>query len=131
GFAAEWKSLFALIVLASEREFESHAWRLAAACMVFLRRTGRHTARIEVQRIAVRAAIRIGDRPALATAQRMLADALARSGRGTEARSLLVEALSTFTGLRDGDGALRTHLSFVRALDAESAYEEALTHAEA
>lgn len=130
-FTAEWKALFALIVRAADQEFESYAWRLAVACMVFLRRTGRHTVRIEVQRVAVRAATQIGDRPALATAQRMLADALARSGQGTEARTLLAEALTTFSDLGDGDGALRTHLSFVRALDAESAHEEALRHVEA
>lgn len=130
-FTAEWESLFTLIVRASDRNFESYAWRLAAACMVFLRRTGRHTARIEVQRVAVRAATQVGDRPGLATAQRMLADALARSGQGTEVRSLLAEALTTFSDLGDGDGALRAHLSFVRALDAESAYGEALQHAEA
>jgi tetratricopeptide (TPR) repeat protein/transcriptional regulator with XRE-family HTH domain len=130
-FTAEHEVLLALAGYAAVHGFESHAWRLAWACMVFLRRSSRNAARIDVQRIAVSAARRVGDRAALAASRRMLADALARSRRAAEVRSLLAAALAAFEDLGDSKGALRTHLSFVRALDAEGDHTRALGHAEA
>ncbi|GAB2865720.1 hypothetical protein GCM10027176_79320 [Actinoallomurus bryophytorum] len=129
-FTVEHAALRALVDLAAVEGFESHAWRLAWTCMVFLRRTGRHTSRVEIQRSAVRAARRAADSRAEATSLRLLGDALARSRQGDEALRLLNEALSIFLDLGDEAGRLHTHLSFVRALDAAGDHLHALDHAE-
>jgi tetratricopeptide (TPR) repeat protein/transcriptional regulator with XRE-family HTH domain len=129
-FTAEHATLGSLIEYAAANGFEAHAWRLAWTSMVFLRRTGRNTSRVNVQRTAVQAARRAGDPAALATSLRLLADALARSRQREEALLLLKEALTVFQALRDDKGQLRTHLSFVRALDATGDHTRALEHAE-
>lgn len=129
-FSVEHEALLALVVRAAGNGLHSYAWRLAWECMVFLRRSGRYKVRIEIQRLAVSAARRAGDRAALATSCRMLADALARSRQSTGIWALLAEALALFEGLGDVEGAFRVHLSFVRALDAEGEHNQALEHAE-
>jgi tetratricopeptide (TPR) repeat protein len=128
-FAAEHAALRSLIDYAATHGFESHAWRLAWTCMVFLRRTGQHLSRVKVQRAAVHAARRAADPRAEATSLRLLADALARARQGGEVLLLLDEALSIFRALDNDDGRLRTHLSFVRALDAAGDHLRALDHA--
>ncbi|AHH98610.1 hypothetical protein KALB_5248 [Kutzneria albida DSM 43870] len=130
-FTVECDVLLAMISYAHANGLESYAWRTAWACMVFLRRSGRHAARVDTQRLAVSAARRVGDGVALATSLRMLADALSRSRQSGDVLSLLSDALMMFEGLGDERGAFRTHLSFVRALDAAGEHVRALEHAEA
>ncbi|WP_369794453.1 NB-ARC domain-containing protein [Kutzneria sp. 744] len=130
-FTAECEVLLAMVDHAAEHGFESHAWRLAWACMVYLRRSVRSASRIAVQRVAVAAADRAGDRAARATSSRMLADALGRSRLGAETLTLLAQALAEFEELGDESGALRAHLSFARALDADQKHARAYEHAEA
>lgn len=128
-FGDELPVLLSMVEIAATRGFESHAWRLAWALMVFLRRTGRRTERAEVHQAAVKAADRVGHRHARAASQRKLADALARLGRQAEAQALLATALAEFEQLGDNDGARHVHLSFARIFEAEQRYAEALHHA--
>ncbi|WP_007513488.1 tetratricopeptide repeat protein [Pseudofrankia saprophytica] len=128
-FEEELPILLSLVGTAATQGFESHAWRLAWALMVFLRRTGRRTEREDVQRAAVEAADRVGHGHARAASQRKLADALARLGQQAEARALLWDALAAFTRLGDTDGARQVHLSFARVFEAGSRYAQALHHA--
>ncbi len=130
-FSAEHEVLLAQVQIAAERGFDFQAWRLAWACVVFLRRSGRHSARVAVMRTALSAAERAGDRAAAATSRRMLADALARSRDGRDVRPLLAAALADFEDLEDDSGALCAHLSLVRALGAGVDEDAALEHAEA
>ncbi|WP_232292150.1 tetratricopeptide repeat protein [Frankia sp. QA3] len=128
-FEAELPVLLSMVEIAAAEGFESHAWRLAWALMVFLRRTGRRTERAEVHRMAAEAADRAGHRHARAASRRKLADALARLGRQSEAHPLLATALAEFEELGDDDGARQVHLSFARVLESEQRYAEALHHA--
>ncbi len=129
-FTAECAALRRLVQHAAEHGFESHAWTLAWKCMVFLRRTGRHTNRVAVQRDAVKAARRVADPAAEAKSLRLLADALARSRQEEEVLPLLDEALAILQAFGDEEGLVRTHLSFARALDAVGDHTSALEHAE-
>lgn len=128
-FTTEYDTLLRLIDHAAGHGFESYAWKLAWVCMVFLRRTSRHNDRVKVQRTAVAAARRAGDRPAQATSLRLLADALARARQGSETVILLTEALAIVQETGDEQEQLRTHLSFVRTLDAVGDHAQALNHA--
>ncbi|MBC7273075.1 MAG: tetratricopeptide repeat protein, partial [Streptomyces sp.] len=81
-FEAELPSLQASIALAAATAgLESYAWRLADACAVHLRRSGRRAQRAAIHALARDAAGRAEDRAAQATATRRLADALSRLGR--------------------------------------------------
>jgi tetratricopeptide (TPR) repeat protein len=129
-FEAEIGTLHAVIRFAVEEGRPSHAWRLAWACAVFLRRTGRLGQRADVQRIALDAAAQQQDGLAEATCTRLLADALARMGRRSEASALLRAALAGFRELRDDEGARQVHLSWVRLYESQERHREALPHAE-
>jgi len=129
-FEAEIGTLHAVVRFAAEEGHPVHAWQLAWACAVFLRRTGRIGQRAEVHRIARDAAVRQQDRPAQATCARLLADALARSGHRTEAAELLGAALTGFRELGDDEGTRQVHLSWVRLHESQGAHREALPHAE-
>ncbi len=93
---------------------EPYAWRLADACAVHLRRSGRRAQRAAVHAQAREAADRAGDRAAHATATRRLADALSRLNRTREALDLLYEALRTCRALGDKEGIREIRLSLVR-----------------
>ncbi|CRK57685.1 transcriptional regulator, SARP family [Alloactinosynnema sp. L-07] len=129
-FAAELPNLRAMVTFAAAEGLESHAWRIAWGCTVFLRRTGRRSERAAIHRVALDAALRAGDRLAYATTLRLLADAIARSGSPADALDLLHTALAEFETLGDRDGARQTHLSLVRAYEVESRPAAAFQHAE-
>ncbi|WP_330277829.1 tetratricopeptide repeat protein [Lentzea sp. NBC_00516] len=128
-FSAEFASLRALISYAGHHGFEAHAWRLAWACTVFLRRTGRREDRVAVHRIALAAARRAGDHFAHATILRLLADATARLGEHDNALDLLHTALAEFHSLGHDDGSRQTHLSLARARESAGEHARALEHA--
>ncbi|MDX6354692.1 MAG: hypothetical protein QOF98_1595 [Streptomyces sp.] len=129
-FAQETATLRAVLGQAVAQGFDSHVWRLAWACNVFLRRSGLRTERVLFQRLALDAAVRAGDRAAAATSMRLLADGLARTGREPEALDLLRSSLAECEALGDDDGMLHAHLSYARVHESEQRYGEALAHAE-
>lgn len=129
-FSVELATLLSAIESAAEHGFESHAWRLAWECTVFLRRTGRRTERARVHRIALDAAERCGDRAARATSLRTLADALARLDQPQEAAALLRESLAECQALGDRHSVHQAHLSFVRLHHAQGRHDLAFEHAQ-
>lgn len=129
-FTAEIGVIGVLLERAVEQDMPSRAWRLARVCAVFLRRSGRRADRVAVHRVAVDAALRAGDRPAYATALRMLADALARTGRASESIGLLDTSRAEFEALGDADGVRQAHLSLARVHQSMSRFTTALDHAE-
>ncbi|MFD5159384.1 ATP-binding protein [Streptomyces hawaiiensis] len=129
-FETELSSLQAVIALAAATlGLESYAWRLADACAVHLRRSGRRAQRAAVHALARDAADRAGDRAARATATRRLADALSRLNRTREALDLLHEALRTCRDLGDEEGVREVRLSLVRVYDSYGDPRRALPHA--
>ncbi|MFD1660589.1 ATP-binding protein [Streptomyces caeni] len=129
-FEAELSSLQAVIAQAAATVgLEPYAWRLADACAVHLRRSGRRAQRAAVHALARDAAGRAGDRAARATATRRLADALSRLNRTGEALDLLYETLRTCRDLGDEEGVREVRLSLVRVYDSCGAPRRALPHA--
>ncbi|MEU4446096.1 tetratricopeptide repeat protein [Actinosynnema sp. NPDC050801] len=128
-FTSTFPVLRAAIALAATSGFESHAWRLAHACTVFLRRSGRRADRVAVHRTGVDAALQAGDRRSYANELRLLADALARTGQRDDALDLLHTSLAESINLGDDDACRQAHLSFVRLLEGERTFEDALQHA--
>ncbi|MEU5094706.1 tetratricopeptide repeat protein [Streptomyces sp. NPDC020996] len=129
-FETELASLQALIAQAAATPgLEPYAWRLADACAVHLRRSGRRAQRAAVHALARDAAGRAGDRAAHAVATRRLADALSRLNRRTEALELLYETLRACRDLGDEEGAREVRLSLVRVYDACGDPRRALPHA--
>ncbi|MDX3310008.1 tetratricopeptide repeat protein [Streptomyces sp. ME08-AFT2] len=129
-FESELSSLQAVIAHAAATPgLEPYAWRLADACAVHLRRSGRRAQRAAVHALAREAAGRAEDRAAHATATRRLADALSRLGRTDEVLELLHEALRTCRGLDDAEGVREVRLSLVRVHASRGAPRRALPHA--
>lgn len=134
GDAMEWfndelPAVRAMITLAASRGFEPYAWRLAWACTVFLRRSGRRIERADVHRLGLEAAERAGDRFAHATTLRLLADAVARLGRQDDSIDLLHTSLAEFDMLDYASGVRQAHLSLARVFESRKQYRDALDHA--
>ncbi|MFD5625001.1 ATP-binding protein [Streptomyces sp. NPDC127072] len=108
---------------------EHHAWRLAEALAVHLRRSGRRHQRAAVHGLARTAAERAGNRAAWASATRRHADALSRLHRAEEALELLRTALRTCRALEDCEGMRAVRLSLVRVHAARGDHRRALPHA--
>ncbi|WP_405443043.1 tetratricopeptide repeat protein [Streptomyces avidinii] len=130
-FTAALPTLRAMIAQAVAEGFDSHAWRLACASSVFLRRTGRRADRVLIQHAGLTAALRSGSPAVVATSQRLLADALTRMGQFPQALSLLSSSLTTYTELSDTRGVFQARLSLVRTHEAAGNPAAALRHAEA
>ncbi|MEV0132586.1 tetratricopeptide repeat protein [Dactylosporangium sp. NPDC050688] len=128
-FAAEIRTLRALVPLAVRYGRDERAWELAWTCTVFLRRTGRHRERVEMHQTALLAAERSGDLRVRATALRLLADALKGIGSHGEAVELLERSIRMAGEAGFADGIRQAHLSLVRAFDRMGHYPEAFDHA--
>ncbi|MEH0424001.1 ATP-binding protein [Streptomyces sp. B21-083] len=124
-------TLGATVAQAVAEGFDSHAWRLAWAAAVFLRRTGRRADRVLIQHAGLTAALRSGSPAVVATSRRLLADALTRMGQIPRALSLLHASLTTCAELDDIRGVFQARLSLIRAHEAAGAPATALRHAEA
>jgi tetratricopeptide (TPR) repeat protein len=128
-FATELPVLNVMQTHATTHGFDAHTWKLAWACNVFLRRTGRGLERVRMHRRGLAAALRVADPLVCATAKRLSADALARAGNPIEAVGLLTDSLRECEILGSARGVVQAHLSLVRALESCGQMPEALTHA--
>ncbi|MFG1809255.1 tetratricopeptide repeat protein [Streptomyces sp. NPDC049040] len=129
-FETELATLQAVIAQAAATEgLESYAWRLARACALHLRRSGRRFQRGLVHGLAREAAERAGDRAAWCTATRQLGDAVSRLDRPAEARELLYSALRACHDLGDSEGVREVRLSLVRAYASAGDHRRALAQA--
>ncbi len=123
-FETELPSLQAAIARAADTPgLGGYAWRLADACAVHLRRSGRRAQRAALHALARDAAARSGDRVTRARPRR-LADALSRLNRTEEALGLLYEALRACRALGEVEGVREVRLSLVRAYDSGGAPAE-------
>ncbi|GAA3782270.1 hypothetical protein GCM10022225_83300 [Plantactinospora mayteni] len=128
-FADEIRTLRSLVSIAMSYGRDEQAWQLAWTCSVFLRRTGRHQERAEMQQTALLAAERSGDDHVRATTLRLLADALNRTGHQEEAMELLTRSIKLSEAAGELDGVRQAHLSLVRVLGGLNRHVEALDHA--
>ncbi|MDX2816862.1 BTAD domain-containing putative transcriptional regulator [Streptomyces sp. PA03-5A] len=100
-FDAEHAALVACVGLASDRSFDTHAWRLAWAVRPYLdRRFGWHEIE-ETHRAALGATRRLGDLLAEAHTLLGLARATATLGRMEEARAHMARSVELFVGTGD------------------------------
>jgi len=127
-FETEHAVLLAMIALAAEHRFDTHAWQLPWTLTDFLDWQGHWRDWITVQRTAVAAAQRLGDRAAQARAYRSLGDACSRLGCFDEAHTDLAQALGLFHEVGDHIGEARAHQALSWLLDRQGRPEQALAH---
>jgi len=127
-FEAEHAVLLAVIALAAEHRFDIHAWQLPWTLTDFLDWQGHWRDWVTVQRTALAAAQRLGDRAAQARAYRSLGDACSRLGCFDEAHTDLAQALGLFHEVGDHIGEARAHQALSWLLDRQGRPEQALAH---
>jgi tetratricopeptide (TPR) repeat protein len=127
-FETEHAVLLAVIALSAEHRFDIHAWQLPWTLTDFFDWQGHWRDWIAVQRTAVAAAQRLGDRAAQARAYRSLGDACSRLGCFDEAHTDLARALGLFHEVGDHIGEARAHQALSWLLDRQGRPEQALAH---
>jgi DNA-binding SARP family transcriptional activator/tetratricopeptide (TPR) repeat protein len=127
-FEAEHDVLHAAISLAASTGFDSHAWQISWAMATFIDQRGYWHEQDAIQRTAVAAAARLGDKTGQVVARRILAVNCARLGDSGQARAYLTECLTLYRQLGDRAGEARAHHSLSWVADAENRYAEALSH---
>ncbi|HEU5269398.1 MAG TPA: BTAD domain-containing putative transcriptional regulator [Jatrophihabitans sp.] len=128
-FSAEWQPLSAALRLAARLGFDDHAWRLARSLASFLDRRGHWRESAELQRIALAAAVRIGDSGAQAVSHSSLADVCIRLGEYSDAQHHLLRCLQLYRLVGDRAGQAEVERSVTRLLGRQGKYGEALPHA--
>jgi tetratricopeptide (TPR) repeat protein len=127
-FEAEHWVLLAVIALAAEYRFDTHAWQLPWTLTDFFDWQGHWRDWMATQRTAVATARRLGDRAGQARACRSLGDACGRLGYFEEADTHLAQALGLFREIGDHIGEARAHQALSWLLDRQGQPEQALTH---
>jgi DNA-binding SARP family transcriptional activator len=129
-FEAEQPALQAAIRHAAVGDLGAHAWQLARMLAGFLALRRHQPESIDVMRIALEAAERIGDVPGQAHTLRELGGALLLADRDQEADGYLRRAQRLHQRLGDqvGEGRVHHYLSIARERDGR--YPDALRHAQ-
>jgi DNA-binding SARP family transcriptional activator/tetratricopeptide (TPR) repeat protein len=128
-FEAEHQVLTAAVGGALELGFDRQAWQIAWALWRFLDHGGRWHDCAAVQRMALAAAQRLGDRAAEASAHQRFGFASARLGHYDDAYAHLGLALSISTEGGDHAGQAVAHNGLAITLNDQGRYREALGHA--
>jgi len=129
-FEAEHQVLIAAIAQASEGGFYQHAWQLPWAVWLFFDRAGYWHDQVAIQRTAVDAAKRLGDRARQAHAYRDLGAAVGRLGQLAEARDYCRQALDLHRQVGDRLGEARAHNEIAMLAEQQGRIAEALGHAQ-
>jgi DNA-binding SARP family transcriptional activator len=122
--------MLAMIAQAVEQKFDTHAWQLPWCLGSFLDFTARWQTWVDVQRTALDAAQRAGDRVGQAYCRYELGKALLRLGLGQEARDHIMVSLQAFQAEGDSGNQARAHVSLAMAYEQENQHEAALGHDE-
>ncbi|WP_196444902.1 BTAD domain-containing putative transcriptional regulator [Planomonospora sp. ID67723] len=128
-FTAEHQNLLAAVRQANRSGFDVHTWQLAWTMTDFLNRQGHWTDRVTVQRTALEATGRLGDRPSRIRVLHGLGTTCAQLGRFDEARAHLSEALALAAGHGDDNSRANVHISLALVLEGQGDYRTALEHA--
>ena len=129
-FEAEHRVLAAALALAAEGGFDVHAWQLPWALASFLDWRGHWHEWAAVERAAVAAAIRLGDKTAQAMARRSAAAACLKIGAHVEAGIHQAECLALYRQLGDRAGEARVRQDLSGAAEMRGRYADALGHSE-
>ncbi len=128
-FGAEHRVLHNVIEQAAARRQDEYCWKLAWDWAPLLKRRGRLHELLAVQRTAVLAAGRLGDRDALAHVHYELGHVSGRLGDYRAADEHLRQALELFTDLGDRASVGRVRHGLALLLNQQDRYDEALDHA--
>ncbi|WP_170216001.1 ATP-binding protein [Asanoa ferruginea] len=128
-FVAEHRVLLWAVSAAHDAGLDLLAWQLAWCLTTFFDRQGHWHDWAATQRLALSAAVRLGDRPAQAFAHRNLGLALASLGRHDEAAGSLSTALVGYRELADDVGQAHTHNVLAGMHGRQGRHREALREA--
>jgi DNA-binding SARP family transcriptional activator/tetratricopeptide (TPR) repeat protein len=128
-FEAERHVLITAIALAAETGFDIHTWQLAWTMTDFLDWRGHWYEQADIQRMAVAAAMRLGDSASQAATLRLLATTCGRLGDYDRARAHLAESLGLYRKLGDRVGESHISQSLAWLSDHEGRFADALGHA--
>lgn len=128
-FDAEHHVLLSAVTLAAGSGRDACAWQLPWAMTDFLDWRGHWHDWAATQRVALSAAIRLGDPAAEAAARLILGQAGARSGNYDQASEHLTQCLRLFRQLGDRAGEARTHQFLLYVAEHQARYADALSHA--
>jgi DNA-binding SARP family transcriptional activator len=129
-FDAEYQVLLALTALAASAGLDSHAWQLPATFDRYLDRHGHWHDWAAVQRTALAAAQRLGDKNAQACVHRSAGLLCLRLCSYEEARGHFGQALDLYRDLGDQVGQARAHGDLSMTFAIQDRYREALAHSE-
>jgi DNA-binding SARP family transcriptional activator/tetratricopeptide (TPR) repeat protein len=129
-FEAERQVLLAAISQAADLGCDRHAWQLPWAVWLFFDREGSWHDQVTIQRTAILAAQRLGDRAAQGNAYRDLGATYGRLGALTEAREYCTEALDLHRAVGDRLGEARAHNEIATLAEQQGRLAEALGHAQ-
>jgi DNA-binding SARP family transcriptional activator/tetratricopeptide (TPR) repeat protein len=129
-FEAERQALLAAITQAADLGFDRHAWQLPWAVWLFFDREGSWHDQVTIQRTAILAAQRLGDRAAQGGAYRDLGATYGRLGALTEARAYCTQALDLHRAVGDRLGEARAHNEIATLAERQGRLAEALGHAQ-
>jgi DNA-binding SARP family transcriptional activator len=129
-FDAERQVLVSAITQAAENGPERYAWRLAWATTHFLDRRGYWHEKAAIQRTALGAAERIGDKAGQATAHRFLATACIRLADYGPARVHLTDCIKFYREVGDRHGEAHAQMALTVVAVREDRTAEALGHSE-
>jgi DNA-binding SARP family transcriptional activator/tetratricopeptide (TPR) repeat protein len=129
-FEAEHQVLFAVIALADNSRFGSHAWQLPWAMTSFLRNRGHWQDWAAIQRSALAAATRLDDSAGQAVSGRLLAMACIYLGDHDQVRGLFASSLTLYQRLGDRLGEARIQQGLCLLADSQGRSADALGHAQ-
>ena len=129
-FTAEHPVLLAAIDRAATAGFETHTWQLAWVFHTFLLRRGYWSEQAAVQRVALEAARRTGDRLGQAHAMQGLGLGYARSGRLDDAENHFRQALDLFGDAGDPTGQAHASSGLAFVAEKQGRPSDVLKHAE-
>jgi tetratricopeptide (TPR) repeat protein len=129
-FEAEHQVLLAVLTLAVESGFDSHAWQLPWAMEPYLQARGHWQEWAATQRTALAAATRLGDSAAQALSGRLLANSCVYLGDHDQARGHFAGSLALYQRLGNRLGEARIHQNLGVLAERLGRYAAALGHAE-
>jgi tetratricopeptide (TPR) repeat protein/transcriptional regulator with XRE-family HTH domain len=129
-FEAEHHILRSAAVLAGQAGFDVHAWQLPHCLRDYLDFNGRWQENAVLQRAAIAATVRLGDKTEEANARRNLAFSSIMLGNYDQAGSDLAECLALCREIGDPIGEAKTAHTLAWLAEQQERYPEALGHAE-
>jgi DNA-binding SARP family transcriptional activator/tetratricopeptide (TPR) repeat protein len=129
-FEAERQVLVAVITQAADAGLDAPAWQLPWSVWLFFDREGYWHDQVAIQRIAIAAAGRLGNRARQAHAYRDLGCTYGRLGQLAEARELCTQALDLHREVGDRMGEARAHNEIAMLAEQQGRIAEALGHAQ-